>query len=359
MPTIVASLAPAGDESEQPFLVRWEDGRIVAVEPTDEPTERLLLPGFVDLQVNGIDHIDVAVAEGADWEQIDRLLLAQGVTCWCPTLVSAPLASYAAPLARIAAAIARPQGTRPMIAGVHLEGPFLGGAPGAHHREHIRALDLDWLASLPSHVRVVTLAPEQPRALAAIRLLAGSGRLVALGHTTADAEQFDAAIAAGARLTTHLFNGMSGIHHRTLGVAGAALTNDQVSASLIADGVHVHPRVLRLAAEVLGPHRMVLVTDAVGWRMDGSPLQLGDGAPRLPDGTLAGSILTMDRAVRTCVAAGIDPVTVARAASTNPAALLGLTDRGRLAPGLRADMVALDRDMRVEQVWVAGVAALG
>lgn len=359
MPSIVASLALTGGEREQPFLVTWEGGRIVAIEPTDESTERLLLPGLVDLQVNGIDEIDVARADGADWEQLDRLLLAQGVTAWCPTLVSAPLVSYDAPLARIAAAIARPRGPRPTIAGAHLEGPFLGGAPGAHRREHIAAIDLGWLAGLPAHVSVVTLAPEQPQALEAIRLLATGGRLVALGHSTAEAEQFDAAVAAGARLTTHLFNGMSGIHHRTLGVAGAALTNGLVSASLIADGVHVHPRVLRLAAEVLGPHRTVLVTDSVAWRGDGSPLELRDGAPRQRDGTLAGSTLTMDQALRTCVAAGVDPITAARAASTNPAALLGLTDRGQLAPGFRADMVALDRELQVEQVWVGGFAALG
>ncbi|MEI7548252.1 MAG: amidohydrolase family protein, partial [Actinomycetota bacterium] len=192
------------------------------------------------------------------------------------------------------------------------------------------------------------------------RLLTRAGCLVSIGHTTANEAEFDAVVAAGARLTTHVFNGMSGIHHRSPGVAAFALTNDAVSASLIADGIHVHPRVLRLGFAMLGSERVVLVTDAIGW---GAPsigdarFVLRDGAPRLPDGTLAGSVLTMDRAIRVCVAAGIDLAAALRAASTNPARLLGLNDRGVIAVSRRADLVALTPELQIEEVWIAGSAS--
>ena len=338
-----------------------DDGIITAVEPTSPGdgarAVHSLVPGFVDLQVNGIDTVDVTSARDDDWETLDRLLLAQGVTTWCPTLITMPLERFAAPLARIAEAMARPAARRPTIAGAHLEGPFLGGAAGAHPRDLIVPIDLEWLRDLPAHVALVTLGAEQPLAEAATELLAGAGRLVSLGHTTADEAQFDAAVAAGARLTTHLFNGMSGVHPRSPGVAAFALTNPAVSASLIADGVHVHPRVLRLAFQALGADRAVLVTDAVAWRsgrVGSIGLEVREGAPRLPDGTLAGSVVTMPEAVRNCVAAGVAAEDALRAASSNPARLLGLHDRGVIEVGRRADLVALDDRYSVEQVWVAG-----
>jgi N-acetylglucosamine-6-phosphate deacetylase len=359
MPSVAAAQVLTAAGMIGPAQVTWAGDTITAVEPVANAPERTLVPGFVDLQVNGIDDIDVATARGADWEQLDRLLLAQGVTTWCPTLVTAPLPAYAAPLARIAAAAARTPVGRPAIAGAHLEGPFLGGAAGAHRPELIVPIDLDWLAALPGHVAVVTLGAEQPLAVEATRLLARAGRLVAVGHTLATEEQFDAVVAAGARLTTHLFNGMSGVHHRSPGVAVFAMTNDSVAASLIADGVHVHPRVLRIAFAALATTRAVLVTDSVGWRGGAvGPVRLAmrDGAPRLPDGTLAGSALTMDTAVRVCVAAGIELHHALLAASTNPARLLGLGDRGVIGPGMRADLVALAPDLQVEQVWCGGAA---
>ncbi len=343
-----------------PSRIVIDRGVITSIESVERThADRWIVPGFVDVQVNGIDDVDVSTADGSGWERLDDLLLAQGVTTWCPTLVTMPLQKFSRPLDRIASAMGRPEARRPLIAGAHLEGPFLGGAPGAHPVDLIVPIDLAWLRDLPAHVAVVTLGAEQPEAVAATRLLCSAGKLVSIGHTRCTEAEFDAVVAAGARLTTHLFNGMSGVHHREPGVAAFALTNARVSTSLIADGVHVHPRVLRLASQALGADRMVLVTDAVAWR-SGRVGQIGmamrDGAPRLADGTLAGSAVTMDAAVRQCVAAGIPAEQALTAASSNPARVLGLTDRGAIAPGMIADLVALTPDLFVEQVWVGGAA---
>jgi N-acetylglucosamine-6-phosphate deacetylase len=340
-----------------PAVVEFDGGVIVSIATTSGPVDvETLVPGFVDLQVNGIDYIDVATASGDEWTQLDQLLLQQGVTTWCPTLITAPLDSYPAVLARIESVVAR-GGSRPTIAGVHLEGPFLM-TPGAHSRELLAAIDLDWLARLPSLVRLVTLAPELAGAIDAIHLLAGRGVLVALGHTHASPEAVGAATAAGARMVTHLFNAMSGLHHREPGVAGTALADDRLACSLIADLVHVDAAALKIAFRALGPERAVLVTDAVAWRGSSvGPLQvhMASGAPRLADGTLAGSALTMDQAIRNvverCDVALADAVT---AASTVPAHLLGLDDRGAIAMGRRADLVALDDAGCVGGVWLAG-----
>jgi N-acetylglucosamine-6-phosphate deacetylase len=335
-----------------PGAVVVDAGRIVDIEAargSDPTPARILAPGFIDLQVNGIGAIDVAVAANADWDELDARLLAQGVTTWCPTLVSAPLDRFSAPLERIATAAARSDGTvRPAIAGAHLEGPFLGGAPGAHPLKYLRPPDLDWLAGLPDIVRVMTLAPEPPGALDAIRLLSTRGVLVSLGHSTATYEEALAAIDAGARLVTHCFNGMGALHHRKPGLVGAALTDDRVAASLITDLIHVHPAAVALVFRSKSAQRVALVTDAVAW--DG-----GGDAPRLADGTLMGSTLTADAAIRNAVQrCGISLTDAVHAAATTPADLLGLADRGRIEPGARADLVALNPDLTVETTWVEG-----
>jgi N-acetylglucosamine-6-phosphate deacetylase len=329
--------------------VTVEDGRITAIEAVTSAPERTLAPGFVDLQVNGVDAIDVASAHGDDWDRLDELLFATGVTTWCPTLVTASLDDMAERARRVPA--------RPSIAGVHLEGPFLGGMPGAHPRDLLRPIDHGWLAALPANVRVVTLAPELDGAIDAVHSLTSRGVLVSLGHSSAALEEVRACIDAGARMVTHLFNGMPSLHHREPGIIGAALTDDRVVAGLIADLVHVHPTALAVAFRAK-PGRVALVTDAVAWRgaRIGRIEITHDGqAPRLPDGTLAGSSLTMDTAVRNIVhEAGIDAHDALVAASTTPAGLLGLHDRGRIEVGRRADLVALDADMHVSAVWSGG-----
>jgi N-acetylglucosamine-6-phosphate deacetylase len=364
MAVLTATRVVTPDGVIGPAAVEVEDGHIIRVGPTGgEVPDRVLVPGLVDLQVNGIDDVDVASAEGADWDVLDRHLLAQGVTTWCPTLVTAPLERYARPLARIAEAAARP-GPRPAIAGAHLEGPFLGGRPGAHPTDLIIPPDRGWLDDLDGTVALVTIAPEPDGALDAIAALAGRGVLVSLGHSAATVEQATAGIDAGARLVTHGFNGMSGLDHRAPGMVGAFLTDDRVSVSLIADLVHVHPAALAVAFRCKPVDRVVLVTDSVAWRRGqvGTIELVHDGrAPRLPDGTLAGSALALDQAVANVVATcGVALEHAIDAASANPARLLGLDDRGAIVEGRRADLVALDPDtLRATATWIGGEQAHG
>jgi N-acetylglucosamine-6-phosphate deacetylase len=330
-----------------------QDGRIIDVRPATAPVpDTVLVPGFVDLQVNGIGDVPVAQATGADWDRLDQSLLAQGVTTWCPTLVSAPPDALEASVAAIAAAAGRPAAGRPQIAGAHLEGPFLA-VPGAHRPEYLRPeVDLGWLEALGAIVRVVTLAPELPGALDAIAALHAGGVLVSLGHSACSAETALAAADAGARLVTHLGNAMGPLHHRAPGLLGAALADDRLAVSVIADLLHTHPVFVRMAFTTKGGSGVALVTDAVA-------APPGPEPPRLPDGTLAGSVLTMPGALSNAVfRSAVSLPDAVTAASTTPARLLGMDDRGTIAPGRRADLVALetvdDGSWRVASVWVAG-----
>ena len=357
MTTYTASVVVTPDGLLTPGEVSTDDGMIVDVRAhKGAAPERVLTPGFVDLQVNGHVDVDVATAEGDDWDRIDRILSAQGVTAWCPTITTAPLDVYPARLERIAAAARRaPVHGRPTIVGAHLEGPFLGDAHGAHNPAWVAPLDLDWIKALPPIVRVMTLGPEQADAVDAIRALVAQGVLVSMGHSKATYAQALAGADAGAQLVTHLFNGMGGLHHRAPGLLGAALADDRLVPSLIADGVHVHPAALRAAARSKGRGGWILVTDAVGWQTH-DRVEIVDGAPRLPDGTIAGSCARMDECVARMVhEANIDLADVVHAAATTPARLVGIDgERGALSPGLRADLVFLDPStLRVTEVLIA------
>jgi len=326
------------DGSLRPGTVVLEAGRVAAVldDAGADPPDRTLAPGLVDLQVNGLgaDGVEDPVALGA-------ALRAAGTTSWCPTLTSRPLSGVEAWLA------AHPD-PAPGEIGVHLEGPFLSPArAGAHPTAALRAPDPGWLAALPSRVRLVTLAPELPGALEAIGLLRAAGVVVALGHSDATYDEALAAAQAGASLVTHVFNAMAPLHHRAPGLAGAALSDPRLVPAVIGDGIHVHPAVLAL---VLTGRRAVLVSDSVR----DVDLDTTRGAARSPDGTLAGSVITLADAVRTAVAAGVPPGVALTAASATPADVMGRADLGRLAEGARGDVIALDAHLRVQAVWPAG-----
>jgi N-acetylglucosamine-6-phosphate deacetylase len=346
MTLLVAERIVTGDGglTASPAWIVVDDARITAVGTGPPPDvdgdvvarpDSLLAPAYIDLQVNGVGSthfatgtVDAIVAAVAALER-------GGCAACVPTLVSAPLDTYEPALERLDEA----RRLAPGMLGVHLEGPFLGGAPGAHPVELVRPVELDWLVALCDRfadlVAVVTLAPEADPGFAATRELAERGIVVSLGHTAATYDDARAAADAGARMVTHLFNGMSALHHRAPGVAGAALDDRRLVPSLIADLVHVHPVALRIA--LAARPDAVLVTDRVAGPPDVD-------AVRLADGTLAGSVVTMETSVRNLVANGVPVGAAVRAATGNPARVLGRADRGRIAAGCRSDLIWLDPD---------------
>jgi N-acetylglucosamine-6-phosphate deacetylase len=298
-----------------------------------------------------------------------------GVTAWLPTVVTAP---QSARVRAIAALRAGPpgdggdRGDRPMAVplGLHFEGPFL--APerrGAHPGRHLVAPDVSLVAAegwaAEAGVAMVTLAPELAGAIEVVRVLVDAGVVVSAGHSSASADQAVAAIDAGITWVTHLFNAMAPLHHRDPGLAGVALTDERVRVGIIADGVHLHPITVALAARALGD-RLCLVTDAVAaLGMPGGPVALGrmealaagDGV-RLADGTLAGSALPLDRPVRNLMAfAGVPLADAVAAVTSAPAAVLGVDDRGVIAPGAVGDLVLLDDAAQVVATVIGGRVA--
>ena len=323
----------------------------------------LAAPGFIDLQCNGAVGIDLASEPERLWE-LAGLLPRWGVTAWLPTIVTTPPEVIERALATLA------EGPPPGFAGatplgLHLEGPFLApGKRGAHPRPLLRSPDgaaaSGW--SRPAGVALVTLAPELDGALDLVRDLVDRGVVVSLGHSAATADQARAAVEAGATWVTHLFNAMAPLHHREPGLAGVALTDERLHVGLVADGVHVHPDVVRLAWRALGA-RMTLVTDAVaalGLPPGEHPLGratvvVQDDAVRLPDGTLAGSALSLDQAVRNCAAfTGCTAGDALSAASAGPARVLGDSGRGSLRPGRHGDVVLLTPALEVVATLVDG-----
>jgi N-acetylglucosamine-6-phosphate deacetylase len=360
--------------------VRFDADGIVAAGPdrTGRPPDAfvedfgdqvLVLPGFVDLQVNGVGAVDFATAtdEHAIAAALDELTH-HGTTACLPTIVTAPLDAYDEMLDRVRRARDLPDANRRCaILGVHLEGPFLGGAPGAHPQDLLRTVDIPWLERLLDRhgdlVRMVTLAPEADPGLAGTRLLAEREVLVALGHSTCSYDEAIAAADAGARAVTHLYNGMRPTHHRNAGLAEAALVDQRLTPTLIADLHHVHAPSLQLA--LAAKQSIALVSDAVApgaGTSGGLDIVARGGAVYLRDGTLAGSVITLADAVRNVMALGVDAARVSELASGNACALLDDVSRGALAPGRRADIVAIDPTRvpaspgdSIVGVWVGGV----
>jgi N-acetylglucosamine-6-phosphate deacetylase len=352
--------------------VLFEDGCIVDIVSTDDPRAAdaqplrglTLLPGFIDCQVNGGG--DVLFNDAPDVATIARIGAAHarfGTTGFLPTLISDDLAVMRAAIDAVDAAIE--QGV-PGVLGVHLEGPFLSPERrGVHDAEKFfepgRA-ELDLVASLRRGRSLLTLAPERV-GVAAIADLTARGVIVAAGHTAANYTQTRAALDAGLRGFTHLYNAMSPLTSREPGVVGAALEDHASWCGLIVDGFHAHPASFRVALAAKPRGKLFLVTDAmppVGgvcqeFRLGDRVMICRDGRCTAPDGTLAGSALDMASAARnTVLHLGVSLAEAARMAATYPADFLGLSDRGRIAPGCVADFVAVDDALAVQQTWIAG-----
>ena len=354
--------------------------------PDVELTGGFLLPGLVDLQVNGYYGVELGDADPSGWATVARRLPETGTTAFLPTFITSPVDETIASLGRAAAfvpgmggpAVTGPAATgtaaQARVLGVHLEGPFIAmNRRGAHNPAWITTPDpatidafLDAGAGL---VRVLTLAPEIDGAMAAIKQLTAAGVLVSIGHSDATAQQVSAAAMCGARMVTHLFNAQRPLHHREPGVVGQALADSRLVSGLIADLHHVVGQVLALAFAA-APGRICLVTDAAAcagmpqgdYILGGEPIELaeGDGTPPVrADGTLAGSVLRMDSAVANMVAVGVGLCDAVAAATRIPADLLGRPDLGRIAAAAAADLTWLNDDLRTVATWIGGQQVFG
>jgi len=366
-------LTPDGFQTDRCLVIG--DGRIVDLLPIEccpvgaarESLEGDLVPGFIDLQVNGggVLFNDQPTVEGI--EAIGRAHRAFGTTGFLPTLISDDLETVDRAMRAVEAAIAR---RVPGVLGIHIEGPFINREKrGIHDECKIRQLDepaIRLLTSLSSGVTLVTLAPELAPD-GAIEALVAAGVVVAAGHTAASYEQAREGLERGVTGFTHLFNAMTQLSGRSPGAVGAALESRDAWCGIIADGFHIHPASLRVALAAKGTDTLVLVTDAMptvgsvrtGFTLGGRPIRLEDGRLTDDGGTLAGSNLDMATAVRNAVdLLGVDLATSIRMASVNPARALGIGGTtGALRPGLNADLVLLDRDRRVARTWISGAAA--
>jgi len=361
-------ITPSGDLT--PGSVEIDGGRIVSVRAGAAPgadlsaADGVLAPGFIDLQINGAAGVDfLSGLTDAAVTRVRRYLASTGVTAFLPTLITSPSSRLERALRSWQRLIAQPGA--PRILGIHLEGPYLNRQfKGAHPPRYLRAPDARHAAALldavPGAVRLVTLAPELPGAAGVIRVLRERGCVVAAGHTAATYEQAQAAFGAGVTLATHLFNAMRPVHHRDPGIVVAALEHPQVDISLIADFIHVHPAMVRLAVQ-LKKERVALITDAIAaagssrrvTRLGTRTVRVTD-VPRLPDGTIAGSVLSMDAALRHTVSVGVSLRDAVLMASTIPARVIGRNDLGRIEVGKPADLVVLTREFRVRAVYTAG-----
>jgi len=337
-----------------------ENGRVVDAQGFT------MVPGLIELQINGAFGQDFTTDPASIWE-VASGLPRYGVTRFLPTIVTSPLG-------QIASAQAVLQGGPPpgfcgaVPLGLHVEGPFLNPErKGAHREEHLRLPDLTACKHFTPEqgVRLVTLAPELPGALEAVRLLAGQGIVVSAGHSQANLEQARLAFAAGVRYGTHLFNAMPPLHQFEPGLVGAILDTPGMRFGLIADGIHVHPTLVNLIWKLTGPGRVTLVSDGMAalgqgpgrYRLgDHQEVLVDERSARLPDGVLAGSILTQIDAIRNLIAfTGCSLEEALSCMTSTPADLLGLEmEIGRIAPGLRADFVLLSPELEVVQTYVDG-----
>ena len=334
-------------------IVLTDDGHVQSIDlHVGESEFPLISPGFVDLQMNGFDNVHVATASTEDLLRLDQALLNVGTTSWLGTIVTAPLEKMSTSLVSLHESFQSLQVQG--FVGIHVEGPFLGKAPGAHPVKHIIACDLDWISQLVPSVRLVTVAPEQDDVVPAIRTMTARNITVSIGHSRPTKLQFNDAVDAGATMVTHLFNGMSGVHHRDPGLAMWALNDERITCGLIADGVHVQTDALSLAFRAAGS-RVCLVSDSVSWNtLTGlrAGIEIRDGAPRLSDGTLAGSCTPLAECVqRVVLECGVLLSSALASATSVPADLVGLAGVGRITVGQKADLLALDSELSVLKAW--------
>jgi N-acetylglucosamine-6-phosphate deacetylase len=364
-----------------------EGDRIAAIEPhvIDTPagghrvdaTGCLIVPGFIDVHVHGVEGQDVLDGGDAIVAVASRLPK-YGVTAFCPTSIACEPARLRGMLDAVARARQAPDHRFARVLPAHLESNFINvDYKGAQPEQCLRSYSgvpvegdftgrdiLDTIAARSSEVGIVTLAPELPGGLDLTRALVRAGHIVSIGHTGAGYDEACAAIDAGVSHATHLFNRMTPMTHRAPGVPGAVLQSDRVTAELICDGFHVHPALMQIAVRAKGAGGVIAITDGTAGsglpvgsvtRLGGRRITVTERTAVLDDGTLAGSVLTMDGAFRQLLGLGLSLMDAARICATNPARQLGLRETGLLAAGAVADFVMLDADLRVRDTFVRGI----
>lgn len=329
-------------------------------------------PGFIDTHVHGGGGHNFMTGTQEALSAISRYMVRGGVTACLATTTSASLTDLTLALENAARAKQSPPPGQVEVVGVHLEGPFVNPQfRGVHDEQHVRQatpseLEAIWGAS-GSTLRVVTLAPEQPGGMEAVRFLAKRGVQVSMGHTGATYDEARMALMNGVRRGTHVFNAMPPIHHREPGPLTALLGDSSAFLELIVDGYHVNPVVIDMTLRLAGPERVVLITDCTDvagqgegtfTRWEGTEVVIKDGQSRTPSGSLAGSILSMDHAVRNLVKFGVPLHNALRMATETPARSIGVFDRkGSLSPGKDADVVVLGNDLSTTMTIVRGEIA--
>ena len=321
-----------------------------------------LLPGFVDVHIHAFRGCDTMRGE-TEIRKMSRELALKGTGAFCPTTMSAPEETTRSVIDDIRSVMGRPEGNGARILGAHMEAPFLSEKKaGAQVRAYFR--DPDWdeflkMAGDPSVVRLITVATEKKGSESFIRRAAEAGIHVSVGHTDADAAQVHTAADWGADHVTHTFNAQTPIHHREPGVPGAALTDDRYYCEMICDGMHLHDDIIRLIMKCKGPLRTVAITDSMeaagmpdgAYSLGGQPVFVKDGAARLEDGTLAGSVLTMQQALFNLIHRyGADPADACAMCTSVPAASIGEYVAGNMVPGSPGILTRWSREWRMKSV---------
>jgi len=363
-------------EEIQDVLLEVEDGVISAVHLGAEKPEgafidasdQMVTPGFVDIHVHGGAGYDVVDGTYDAINAISVHLSRHGVTSFLPTVVTCPWPKMAHAVMAVKEAMDRgTDGAR--VLGAHVEGPFLSPEyKGAQPPDYIRTPSVqeieDYLGDYLSCIRIMTVAPELPGADAVISYLVSKGIVVSIGHTGATYGEVQKAVEIGATNSTHTYNGMRGLHHREPGVVGAIMSDDRIFGELIWDNLHVHPGAAKVLVKAKGPGKVILVSDAMRaaglpdgeYDLAGQTVHVVQGNARLGDGTIAGSTVTLDQAVRNAVE-HVGLTAAVRMATLTPAQSIGAAIRvGSIEVGMSADLVVLDHELRVSRVFIGGEA---
>ncbi|QHW29714.1 N-acetylglucosamine-6-phosphate deacetylase [Paenibacillus rhizovicinus] len=326
---------------------------------------QLLIPGMIDVHIHGADGFDMMDGTLQSLEAVSHACARTGCTSFLATSVSSSMDDLMGMLSSVSRFIGKEQGAR--IAGVHIEGPYLNAKrKGMQNERYLRHPNVDEMKAILENagqlIRMVTLAPELPGGMEMVSFLKEQGIVVSVAHSDATYEEARQAFQCGASHVTHCFNGMRPIHHREPGVVVAAFEEDHVSVQAIVDGVHLHPAIVRMLYREKGADKMVLITDALqamglgdgSYLFGGHRVTVSQGVAKLEDGTLASSTVTMNEALAKTVQAGIPLKDAVRMATETPATVLGMTRKGRIAPGMDADLVLMDDCFNVLWTMVDG-----